>query len=287
MQHKEDQFSVDDDLVLFCQSWQPEDAVQAVVIVVHGFGDHSSRFDNIVQFMAPRGIAVYCFDQRGHGRSPGQRGHIDDFGQFRTDLQAFRRYVEAQQPQQPLFLLGQSMGGLIVLNYALTYPQGLQGVLALSPHLSDPPVSPVLVKLSHLISRVWPTFSLDIGLKTSRLSRDAGVVKAYENDPLVHGKASTRLGAELSAAVAWTQANAHSFQPPLFMTHGDADVITNPEGSRRFFEAVESPAKEMIIYQGGYHELHNDIHRERALMDMTHWIESRVKAATQQSQQTD
>ncbi len=115
----------------------------------------------IVKNLVPRGIAVYSFDLRGHGRSPGQRGYIDSFASYRDDVLTFTRLVAAQQPDVPLFLLGHSMGGLIVLNFGQHYPQAVNGVIATSPHLSDPPVSPILITLSRALSNIWPTFSMD------------------------------------------------------------------------------------------------------------------------------
>lgn len=281
MQHEEGTFTGVGGTELYYQAWWRADRTpQAVLAIVHGIGEHSGRYRNIVQVLVPRGVAVYGLDNRGHGRSPGPRGHINSFSEFRGDVGAFLKHVGAQWPNVPLFLMGHSMGGLIVLDYALHEPDGLSGVISASPHLADPPVSPVLVMLSQIMSRVWPSLTLDIGLETDNLSRDTAVVEAYLSDPLVHSKASARLGTELSDTVMWVQDHASELTLPLLMTHGSADKLTNPEGSRRFYENASSPQKQRIVYTDGYHELHNDIHRERVIIDLAQWLEGQVQDIT-------
>lgn len=282
MECTEDQFICTDGVQLFYRRWNPPEAPQAVVIIIHGFSDHSGRFMPIVEDLNRRGMVAYGFDQRGHGRSPGTRGHVNSFAEFREDLFTFTHIVASEQPDIPIFLLGQSMGGLIVLNFGLHHPQEVDGVVALSPHLSDPPVSPVLVTLSRALSNVWPTFSINAGLDHKGLSRDPDAVQAYLDDPLVHGKGTPRLAVELSNAVTETNANAGSFQLPLLITHGTADRLTDPEASRLFCENAASTNKTFIPYEGGYHEGHNDLHRERVIIDIAHWLEEQIQISEQE-----
>lgn len=272
------------DIQLFYQSWRPAVKPQAVLVIVHGFSDHCGRYQNIVDGLIPRGYVIYSYDQRGHGQSPGTRGHINHFSEYREDLHAFLNHVATQEADLPIFLLGQSMGGLIVLDYGLHYPDGLQGVMASAPHLSDPPISRLLTFLSKTLSGVWPSITFDAGIDGSGLSRNPNIVKDYADDPLVHGKGSARLATELSATVANTQANAANFQPPLLIYHGSADIVTDPGGSKRFFDNVKSTNKQYIQYEGGFHEAHNDIHRERVVIDLAHWMEHQMEIASQFSE---
>ncbi len=282
IQYKENQFTCSDGVQLFYRQWIPRDVARGVVIIVHGFSDHCGRYLNIVEGLIPRQIMIYGFDQRGHGHSPGQRGHVNKFTEFRDDLLTFTQMVSDQQPDIPLFLLGQSMGGLIVLDFGLHYPQDIDGVIALSPHLSDPPLSPILTALGRALSGIWPTLSISAGIDNRNLSRDPHVVQDFLADPLVHGKGTPRLLTELSKAVGDTNSNAVSFQPRLLITHGTADRMTNPEASRRFFEKAASASKAFIAYEGGYHEGHNDIHRERVVIDIGQWLEEQIHVLTQQ-----
>jgi len=273
MQHAEGTFQGEGGTELYYQRWRPETTRRAALAVVHGFGEHSGRYGNVVHWFVPRGYALYAFDQRGHGRSPGQRGHIESFAQVRADVRAFLDLVHRQEAELPVFLLGHSQGGLVVLNYALHDPSGLVGVVASGALLGQPGVSPLLLQLARLLSRVWPRLTLNVGLDATALSHDQAVVDAYLHDPLVHGKGTPRLGAEITAAVAWTQAHAAGWSLPLLMVHGGADRICPPEASRRFFDGVTFADKERIEYDGFFHEVFNEIGKERVLADVEAWLE--------------
>jgi alpha-beta hydrolase superfamily lysophospholipase len=123
---------------------------------------------------------------------------------------------------------------------------------------------------------------MNAGIDNTGLSRDPNVVQDFLDDPLCPGKGTAGLASELSKTVADTNANAAGFQPPLLITHGTADRITNPEASRRFYEKVTSTNKTFIAYEGGYHEGHNDIHRERVLIDIAQWLEEQIRIITRQ-----
>jgi alpha-beta hydrolase superfamily lysophospholipase len=273
MNQGEGTFTGAGDLPLFYRCWRPDGDPRGVLAVVHGFGEHSGRYGNLANRLVPRGWAVYGFDHRGHGRSPGQRGHIRFWADYREDVRRFLRFVEAQDVPRPLFLMGHSLGGLIVLECALRGLLGLRGVIASAPALVQTGVSPLLVTASRILSRVWPRFSLEARLDADLISRDPEVVKAYREDPLVHGRGTARLGAEMHRAMLWTRAHAKGFPLPLVILHGGADRLVPVKGSRLFFERITFPDKELRIYKEGYHEPHNDTHREQVLEDLEEWME--------------
>jgi alpha-beta hydrolase superfamily lysophospholipase len=259
---------------LYYQSWTPQEApTRGVVVIVHGVGEHSSAYRNVVERLAPAGFTLYGFDLRGHGRSPGQRAFINSWDDYRQDLRAFMRFVQAQQPSQPLFLLGHSMGGIIVLDYTLRYPEDLRGVIAIAPAIGQIGISPVLMTIARFLSRVRPTFSMKSGLDAAAISRDPQVVAAYKADPLVHDVGTARLAAEVERTVAWIQAHAADLRVPLLIQHGQADRIAQPDGSRRFIDNVTEPDKELHEYPGAFHQVHNDLGHEAAIADLLAWLE--------------
>jgi len=269
MNHQEGTFTGHDGTELYYQSWRPEGAMRATLIIVHGLGEHSGRYYNVVEHLVPKGVAIYAHDHRGHGRSPGQRGFIRDWSLFVEDMGAFVQFVQA-------FMLGHSMGGNIMLNYVLRHPQGLNGVIASAPAVGRLDIPPVLAFLSRLLSRVWPTLSLDTGLDATAISRDETAVRAYQNDPLVHSQGTPRFGVELARSAEWVMAHAADLEPPLLLLHGDADGLVNVENSRQFFDRVTLPDKTIKIYEGGYHESHNDIHKAQMLADLEQWLEAHL-----------
>ncbi|MGD8625268.1 MAG: lysophospholipase [Anaerolineae bacterium] len=276
MEHTQGTFEGNHNTELYCQAWRPQAPPRAALAVVHGFGEYSERYHNLVDWFVPRGYAVHAFDLRGHGRSPGVRGHVDSFADYRADVRAFLDHVRRREPGRPLFLVGHSQGGLIVLNYVLHDPSGLHGVVASAPALGQLPVSPFLILLARTLSRLWPRLNLETGLDVHALSRDPAVVEAYVNDPLVHNTATPRLGTELMAAVDWTQAHAADLALPCLIVHGTADSLCLPETSQAFFEKITYPDRDRIDYEGYYHELFNEPDRDRVLADVYAWLEAHL-----------
>jgi alpha-beta hydrolase superfamily lysophospholipase len=263
---------------LYGQGWEPEGECRAVLAIVHGVGEHSGRYMNVVNRVVPCGFAAYGFDQRGHGRSPGRRGHINKWADYREDLRAFLQWTRERQSGRALFLYGHSMGALVVLDYALRHPEGLRGTIVSGAPLEPAGVAkPHLVFMARLLSRIWPTFPLALRLERAALSRDDAVVAAYAADPLVHDRTTARWGAESLATVAWVNAHARDLRMPVLILHGEADRINSAAGSRRFFDAVTFPDKTLQIYPGTYHEPHNDIGHDRVLDDVEEWMMERVQ----------
>ena len=279
MDHTEGTFDGFEGLELYYQRWQPDGEAKAVLAVTHGFGEHSGRYGNVVDWFAPKGYAVYGFDHRGHGRSPGPRGYINSFAEFRGDVKAFLEFIHEQEPNRPVVLLGHSMGGLVALEYVLHHPEGLVGVIASGPLLAQAGISPLLVWLSKVLSSILPRFSLATGLDTTALSRDAVVVEAYENDPLVHGLGTPRLATELTKAFEWAQAHAADMSIPCLIVHGSTDRLVPPEGSRVFYENMTFGDKERRVYEGYFHEVFNDVGKEQVLADVEAWVERRLPSS--------
>ncbi len=277
MQHEEGFFSGVDGTELYHQSWQPDEPAKAALVIAHGLGEHSGRYQNVVEALVPQGYAVYALDHRGYGRSPGQRGHINEWAEYREDLRRFVQMVQEKEAGRPLFLMGHSMGGGIALNYAEYYPDGLQGVVASAPAVGELDIPTALAVMSKLLSSVWPTLSVSSGLDVEAISRDTAVVEAYQNDPLVHDKGTPRLATELDKAAQETLAQASEFQPPLLLIHGDADRLVNVQNTRDFYTAVPHDDKKLIVYEGGYHESHNDLHKDEMLADLAAWLEEHIE----------
>lgn len=274
MSHQTGTFVGAKDVELFYQWWRPSSAPQGTLVVVHGFGEHSGRYRFLVEWMLDKGYTVYGFDLRGHGRSPGKRGHINAWADLREDVRRFLRLVEAKESPGPLYLMGHSLGGLIVLECALRGLLGLRGVVASAPALGRASMKGWLVYLAKFMSVVWPSFSIQVEVDASALSRDPEVVKAYKDDPLVHRRASARFGAEMFQAQSWTMAHAKEFPFPLLMLQGGADNLAPIQATRTFYGRVLLRDKELRVYRNGYHELHNDIHKEQVMEDLCEWMDS-------------
>jgi alpha-beta hydrolase superfamily lysophospholipase len=275
MKHCEGTFKGTDGLELFFQSWQTQENAKAAIAIIHGIGEHSNRYMNIVNHFVPRGYDIHAFDLRGNGRSPGQRGHINSWTEMRNDISAFLNLIKQQKYDTPLFILGHCLGGVVALEYCTRHPEGLQGVIASSPAIGKTGVPAILWILARILNRIWPRFSLDIRLdisNLSRVSRDPAVVKAFKNDPLFHTRGTARLGMEVRHVVDWIHAHSGELRLPLLIVHGTDDKIASPDGSREYFKNVTFSDKELREYKGGYHKLFNDIIREQVLADTEQWL---------------
>lgn len=260
---------------LFVRTWLPPGAPRAAVIFVHGLGDHSGLHQVLGERLEPLGIAVVAPDLRGNGRSPGPRGHVERWDRFRQDLRCLFIRTRAACPDIPLFLMGFSLGGLVVLDYALHYPDGVRGVIAVAPPLGELGVPRVLLALGRVVSRIWPGFSLPTGMDLNGLSRDPQVVHDVVTDPLFHRLGSARLSTEVSGTITELQEQAPGFPLPILLLHGAADRMVAPEGSRRFIARVRHPDARLIEYPGAYHALLADLDREQVLADLCDWIAAR------------
>lgn len=269
-------FRAPDGAALFRRVWHPAGPPRCVLVNVHGLGDHSGLYPALAEYFPPRGWALHAFDLRGNGRSPGRRGHIRRWADYRADLGRFLEVVRAEEPGRPVFLLGNSLGGLVVLDFALQHPGGIRGVIAAAPPLGRIGTPAWLLRLGRMVANVWPAFTLETRLDLSGLSRDPAARATVLSDPLFHRRASARLGAELLATAAALRRDAGRFPVPLLLLHGGADRMVMPQDTRDFFERVGQADKRYIEYPGGYHALFADLDRDRVLGDLERWMLERA-----------
>lgn len=276
MKHEEGTFKGADGLDLYYQSWLPDGAPKASIVIVHGMAEHGGRYRHVVETLVPKGYAIYAADHRGHGRSPGKRMFVERWSDYLDDLGIFVKLVKEWAGKRPFFLYGHSMGGNIVLNYALRHPEGYNGVIASAPAVGKLDIPPFLALLSKLFSRLAPAMQLKTNLEVNDISRDPAEVAAYAADPLVQDVGTPRFAVELAKSAEWAMAHAAEFKPPLLLIHGDGDNLVNVESSRKFFASVPIQDKKLIVYKGGAHESHNDIHREQVITDIEQWLEAHL-----------
>lgn len=276
VRHSEGRFTGSAGARLFYQAWRPvHRPPRAILLNLHGLGDHSGLYPNLGSRIPEVGLALYAYDMRGNGRSPGQRAYLRGWYQYREDLHAFLAQVREWEPGLPVFLLGNSLGGLVVLEYALHHA-GLAGVIAAAPPLGKLGVPPILMGLGRLLSRVLPRFSLRVGMDLTGLARDPAVVEAVLADPLFHRRGTARLSTEVTAAIDRVQSGASSFRVPILILHGTADRMVPPDGSRTFFSKVRFSGSELKEYPGAYHGLFADLNAAEVIGDLLGWIDARL-----------
>ena len=274
----EGQVGAGDGLQLSFRSWLPA-SERAVVLIVHGLGEHSGRYAHVARHLVSLRYACYALDYRGHGRSGGLRAHVHRFDDYLADVAAMRAHLHAAHPNSPLVLLGHSQGGLIVLLATLTAPAGVAAVIASSPFLGIHPASrpsAPLAAAARVLSRALPKLRLASGLDPKLLSRDPEVVAAYEADPLVTSKVSARWFTELNAAHARVLALAPTLTVPALVMQSGADRLVDPAASRRWAEAAPKGLVEYVEWEGFYHEMLNEPEKAQVLAHVETWLAARV-----------
>ncbi len=265
-------------LELSYRAWLPTSG-RATVLIVHGLGEHSGRYEHVARHLVGLGYACFALDCRGHGRSQGLRVHVDRFDEYLADVAAMREHLHAVRPSSPLVLLGHSQGGLIVLLATLTQPAGVAAMIATSPFLGIHPASrpsAPLAAAARILSRTLPKLRLDNGVDPKLLSRDPGVVAAYEADPLVSSKVSARWFTELGAAHARVLALASTLKVPALVMQSGADRLVDPAATRRWVAAAPPGLVEYVEWDGLYHEMLNEPEQAQVLARIGTWLAARV-----------
>jgi acylglycerol lipase len=265
------------DYELYYQAWLPDAAPKAILLVVHGLAEHIGRYQNLVDYFVPRGYAIYGFDLRGHGKSPGWKGYADRFTDYIDDVKLFFDKVRRENPANKIFIVGHSMGGLIAASYAIQYQADMAGLVLSGPTLKvGTSISPVTIVLARLLSVLVPKMGVAV-LDASAISRDKAVVDAYIGDPLVYrGKTSARLGAELLNTIRRIPVLMERITLPLLVMYGGDDRISNPSGSKILHQKAGSKDKTLKVYDGLYHEIFNEPEHEKVMADMETWLTARV-----------
>lgn len=251
---------------------------RAALLIVHGLAEYAGRYRDLAATLAGRGISCFAYDQRGHGTRPGTRTHAERFDDFIDDLNLEAESLRRRSPDLPLFVWGHSMGSIVAIGAVLTARQRWRGAITSSNSLEvfrrgPNPLNP----LFRLAARVAPQIRVPLRLDARKISTDEAVQQAYANDPLIPPTASLRLIVEFAAACERCRSGAAQITLPWLVVHGEADAIAPVQGSRVLFDALQSQDKQLVIYPGLRHEVHNERPAERAkFVDLlSDWILAR------------
>ena len=277
MEHTEGRFSGYKGLTLYYRCWLPETEAKSIVLVVHGWAEHSGRYANLVNHLVPKGYAIYAHDHRGHGMSGGRRGYVERFSDYLDDLKTFFDLVRGEHSDKKIFIVGHSMGGTIATAYAIRHQRELAGLLLSGASLKLGSSMPsALVPLARILSIMVPTLGITT-LDASAISQDRAVVDAYINDPLVYrGKITCRFAGEMIKTLSKLPSQVTEINLPILIMHGSADRLGDPEGSRLLYDRVRSSDKTLKLYEGFYHEIFNEPGHKQVLADAGAWIAARI-----------
>jgi len=255
----------------------PPRKAKAVLVIAHGIGEHSGRYAQLADYFTKKNLAVWACDHRGHGKSEGKRGHVDNFDDYLADLGQMIRIAKDHYPGVRTFLLGLSLGALIAMFYAEKHPSGLDGLILSGPGFREKmKIPPAKAFIAKAFSRIMPTFTTGTGLDPNLLSHDKDVVKKYVEDPLVHKVATARWFTEYRRAQEETMRLANEFTLPCLIIQGGADGIIDPTVATELYKRIKGPDKTLKVYDGFYHESLNEIGKGIVLADVDTWLSARI-----------
>ncbi len=261
----------DDGTQLFALRWSPGNRPTGTVVIVHGLGDHCQRFEHVAERFVSAGFDVIAFDQRGHGKTAGQRGHVDRYDRLLDDISCALDYASSLSGRHR-FLFGQSFGGGLVLNHAARRCPDIQGVVAMSP-LIRPATPPQWWKrfAARTLNVVWPRFAFATNLDDRAMTHDPDSLRQRRDDPLIHHHVSARLASQMLDAGNWVLENADKIRIPSLVMHGDEDSVTEHAASRELAQRM-GEACSWKTWEGLYHELHWEHGRDSILNCVVDWM---------------
>lgn len=277
MKHFETNWESTDGLNIFAQGWEPDTGVnRGVICLVHGIGEHTLRYLHVAEALTKEGFVLFGADLRGHGRSGGPRGHFPSIEIVMEDIDLLFEKARSRYQGLPLILYGHSLGGILVLHYCLKRKPDIKGVIATSPGLHNAlEKEQAKVLAAKVLGTFLPSVTIPSGLDVNAISHDPVVIELYSSDPLVHDRVSFGFGKIMLRVDRWTLEHAGEFSLPLLLMHGKEDAIAFPSGSIEVALKLDKNCK-LVLWEGAYHELHNEPVKDEVFKTMTEWIYSHL-----------
>ena len=272
---------------LYYQYWKVEKP-KAILIIVHGFGEHTDRYDHVARHFCQRDISCYAIEHRGHGRSTGPRWNVEDFDYFIADLHKFVGIVKGKEGRNKYFMQGHSLGGEIALKYALVHPEDIEALFVSGPALGQREMPLDLMRdvipSIATVAKESPDMATPGAepIDPKYLNHDEENTKAYADDPLVcHESMKVRFAFEAGKNIIWLQDHALELKVPCLFLQGSEDRLVEPNATVDFYNKVKEEDKKLIIYEGFYHEIFNEPERfhggkERFFNDVDGWLLPRI-----------
>ncbi|WP_239616765.1 alpha/beta hydrolase [Cohnella mopanensis] len=271
-----------DGALMHACEWRPESqvAIKAVIGIVHGMGEHVERYSHVAEMLNAEGYAVIGFDQRGHGRTEGKRGHVSEYEGLLEGVDKLVTEAKRNYPNIPFYLLGHSMGGNVTLNYVLRRQPDIAGAIVTGPWLKlafRPPSLQAII--GKFIEKIYPKYTNNRPMVADSLTTDPVMIERYLNDPLGHGQITARFFFGVQSAGLWALKHAKEWKIPLLLMHGGDDKVTSLHASKQFADQL-GPLVTWRAWPGFKHEVMNEIGREEVFQVIRDWLNDQLGKTT-------
>jgi len=261
-----------DGIKLFGQSWRAEKTRKSLIILVHGLGEHCSRYGHWAKLFTEKGYSVISLDLHGHGRSEGKKGHVRSLDVLLDDIDTLFEKSNELFPGYKKVLYGHSMGGTLVLNYIIRRNPPADAVIVTSPWLKlfkEP--SELILRITGCLKYLLPSLTISNQLKAEQISHDPEIVRDYERDPLNHDRISLKMFHEIYGAGYYALRNVYKINHPSLIMHGTGDTISSPKASEDYVQNT-SRLTTLKLWPNQFHELQNEFIKEEVHDYITTWL---------------
>jgi alpha-beta hydrolase superfamily lysophospholipase len=264
----------EDKTKLLMRHWDVE-SPKAVMALVHGLGEHSGRYDSLAPDLVAEGIAVIALDLRGHGQSEGKRGVSTEYARLHEDVDALLAEVQTHYPDRAIILYGHSLGGGLVMDYALKSSPAVKAMIASAPFIGLPKTPPAIIGIiAKAIRKISNQATMKQPLTGEKISSIPAEQSRYESDLLNHGQISFGLAVDAVEAGERVEAGAAQWFLPLLLMHARGDQLTAFEKSEAF--ATRAANVTFKAYDNSEHEMHHDVVRQDVVSEMLTFIKANI-----------
>jgi len=261
---------------IFFRFWKGKKNYPALILL-HGLGSHSLRFEEMAEFFKKYSFNIYAFDFSGFGKSQSYKGHIESFNTYIRETLAMLKLAESEIPDVPKFIIGESMGGVVAIHFAKYYQDYFDGLILLSPAVSSNIDIPIQKKIEVFFNTLFNKFhSYDVPFTNEMLTRDYKWQKKLQNDELDIKVVTGKFYLVLTSAMRECFKIARKLEIPILILQAGNDSIVKSDGVQEFFNRIVSPEKQFQLLQGFYHALSIDRNREIVYNIMLQWLNQRL-----------
>jgi len=261
---------------VFYAGWETS-SPNAVIVLVHGLGGYSGRFFELGPFLAGKGLQVYAIELKGFGGSPSEKGHIGNFKTYTEELKTLVKLAKNKTPGKKVFVFGESMGGLITLDFSMHHRDMIDGIILVSPALKDRLPIPTRKKIAIFLTSIFnPRRRFNAEFNAEMFTRDPAMAKKINEDPMEVRSLSAKFFLSIMKALIYVNMNPKRIKLPLLMLLAGKDKMVSSEAAGKFFRKVSSKDKELKSYSDMYHALYVDKGREKVFDDIVDWIEKHL-----------
>jgi len=262
------------DGIVFYREWNgPSTSLRAVIILVHGLGGYSGRFFEFGPYLAKNGMQIFAIELKGFGESPSIKGHIDNFRVYTKELKALVGTAKRLHPGKKIFMFGESMGGLIALDFAIHNQNMIDGLILISPAVKDKIPYTFKQKAKIFRSALFDPLALFPSRFTASIfTRDPVMAKRIDNDPLEVRDLTAKFFLSILKAMIFVNMKPRTIKLPVLMLLSGKDKMISAEAAQSYFNKLSSKDKELKWYHEMYHALYVDKDREIVFKDIVNWI---------------